>query len=228
MYIFIAGWIFLLGVMVGRGTSPVEFDTLKFQKRLETIAREFGKKKEPQKKIDLKFYEVLDHPVPEEGPVPKKNSMEIIPKKEPAAATDVIPEKKSRKKTTIKKQENISSPDSEIKKPLPVNNPEPVPVISKSADLQKTKAQVPVMRPDISKGAYTIQVSAHSAFKDAVTQMALLEEKGFSTYRVKGEKDGVTWYRVRTGSFASYDEAKAFQEKLDKAQIKSMIIKEGK
>ncbi|MCK5836987.1 MAG: hypothetical protein KAH09_06940 [Desulfobacula sp.] len=38
IYTFIAGWMFLLGIMVGRGTSPVTFDTQKFQKRLEAIA----------------------------------------------------------------------------------------------------------------------------------------------------------------------------------------------
>ena len=60
--------MFFLGIMVGRGTSPVTFDTQKFQKRLETIASEFGEKKDTPEKVDLKFYDVLDQPAPENIP----------------------------------------------------------------------------------------------------------------------------------------------------------------
>jgi len=38
VFILIAGWMFLLGVMVGRESSPVKFDTAEFQKRLGVIA----------------------------------------------------------------------------------------------------------------------------------------------------------------------------------------------
>jgi len=55
--------------------------------------------------------------------------------------------------------------------------------------------------------------------------MAILEKKGISSYRVKGSKNGVTWYRVRSGSFANFDEATEFKKKLDKIKINSMIIK---
>ena len=55
--------------------------------------------------------------------------------------------------------------------------------------------------------------------------MADLDEKGFSSYRTKGEKDGTIWYRVRTGDFSTYEEARKFKLKLDKAMIKAIIIK---
>jgi len=184
IYIFIAAWMFVLGIMVGRGSSPVEFDTHKFQKRLEIIAREFGKK-ETNKKVELKFYDVLDRPVQEEAGPPEKNPLEIIPKKEPILIADTIPVKISRKRLTYK---------------------------------QKTDKKN-------QNGKYTIQIAAYKEFKEAVSQMAILEKKGFSSYRIKGKKDGQTWYRVRTGSFLSYAQAKKFKEKLKKAKINSMIIK---
>ncbi len=37
IYIFIGGWLFLLGVMAGRGTSPVTFETQGFQERLRPL-----------------------------------------------------------------------------------------------------------------------------------------------------------------------------------------------
>jgi len=206
---------------VGRGSSPVEFDTRKFQKRLETIAREFGKK-ETKERIDLKFYDVLDRPVPEEAGPPKKNPLEIIPKKEPLLIADAIPVKTSRKKLTFKQKPGKTKTD-DVK---------PARIKKKSSGFTKSKTpvQTPVQPTDkkVQKGKYTIQIAAYKEFKDAVSQMALLEKKGFSSYRIKGKKDGQTWYRVRTGSFATYAQAKIFKEKLDKAKINSMIINKGK
>lgn len=81
--------------------------------------------------------------------------------------------------------------------------------------------------PKIKQGKYTIQIAAYKEFKDAITQMARLEEKGFSSYRVKGGKDGAAWYRVRIGSFASRDEAHKIIEKLNSAGIKAQIVENG-
>jgi cell division protein FtsN len=244
IYLFIAAWMFLLGIMVGRGSSPITFDTLKFQKRLETIANEFGDKKVAKKKIELKFYEVLDNPVAEEGSQSKEKFLEIIPKREVQeraiskrtinANTDTIPVKTSRKRLTFKQVENNEKPiiksiikvksKSEVKvlKSAQIKKLQPVLKKSKSSEPlpEKLSKQIPVKKP----GKYTIQIAAYKDFKDAVTHMSALEKKGFTAYRVKGEKDGVVWYRVRTGSFASYGEANLFKEKLDKAKIKSMIL----
>ncbi len=195
IYLFIAGWMFLLGIMVGRGSSPVTFDTQKFQKRLEVIANEFGEKKGVRKKIDLKFYDVLDSPVPEERVPPKNKPLEIIPKRETITILGEIPIKTSKKRQTFKKEANKAKPPEQL--------------------TEKT----------VLKGKYTIQIAAYKEFKDAVTQMTILEKKGFSSYRIKGQKESVTWYRVRTGSFATYDEAKKMKEKLKKAKINSIIIK---
>jgi len=218
IYLFIAGWMFVLGIMVGRGSSPIEFDTQKFQKRLETIAREFGKK-ETREKIDLKFYDVLDRPVPEEAVTPKNKPMEIIPKKESVLIPDKILTKTSRKRLTFKQGANkiktvdVKSVRTKKKSGISVKN--------------KTSVQTPVksVETKVLKGKYTIQIAAYKDFKDAVSQMSILEKKGFSSYRVKGKKDGQTWYRVRTGSFLTYAEALKFKERLKKAKINSMIIK---
>ena len=204
IYIFIAGWMFVLGIMVGRGSSPVEFDTRKFQKRLETIAGEFGEKKSDGK-IDLKFYDVLDRPVPEETGTAQTPSQEIMPKKETAAAAETMPLKTSRKKLTFK-QSATDTPAAAKPTAKPTAKP------------AREKIKVP-------QGIYTIQVAAYKEFKDAVSEMARLEKKGFPSYRVKGVKDGQTWYRVRTGSFATYAHARKMLEKLKHAKINAMIIK---
>jgi len=217
IYLFIAGWMFLLGIMVGRGSSPVTFDTQKFQKRLEVIANEFGEKKGVRKKIDLKFYDVLDSPVPEERVPPKNKPLEIIPKREAITIAGEIPIKTSRKKQTFNKKANKTKSSTKGLKPAEIK--------TKSLSLKKAKPSEQLTEKKVLKSRYTIQIAAYKEFKDAVTQMAILEKKGFSSYRIKGQKESVTWYRVRTGSFATYDEAKKMKEKLKKAKINSMIMK---
>jgi len=212
LYIFIAAWMFFLGIIVGRGNSPVKFDTQKFQKRLETIAREFGAQKKIPDKIDLKFYDVLDKPELEEDASRNKSEekgkiVEILPKKE--IVIDSILMKTSKKKETLITEEIKVE---EKKRPEVKNNLEKI-------DRKK------IIPQKIPQGNYTVQIAAYKDFKDAVTQMAILEKKGISSYRVKGSKNGITWYRVRSGSFADFDEATEFKKKLDKIKINSMIIK---
>ncbi len=195
-----------MGIMVGRGTSPVTFDTNKFQKRLEIIAREFGEKKEIKKKMDLTFYNALEKPAAEESESSKSKplenkTLEIIPKKqipeeETIAIPDIIPLKTSRKTLTFKQVTRNTLADEE-------------------ADSLSKKEQ----------GEYTIQVAAYNQFGDAVSQMATLKKKGFSSYWVKGQKQGKTWYRIRIGFFQTHDDAEKIKEKLNKANIKAMIIK---
>ena len=195
------------------------FDTQKFQKRLEAIANEFGEKKGTRQKIDLKFYDVLDRPVPEEKVPPKNKPLEIIPKKETIIVTGKIPIKTSRKKQTFKKEANTAKHQTKAIKPSEIK--------AKPLSSKKEKPSEQLTEKKNLKGKYTIQIAAYKEFKDAVTQMTILEKKGFSSYRIKGKKEGVTWYRVRTGSFTTYDEAKKIKEKLKKVKINSMIIKKG-
>jgi cell division septation protein DedD len=212
LYIFIAAWMFFLGIIVGRGNSPVKFDTQKFQKRLETIAHDFGAQKKIPDKIDLKFYDVLDRPELEEDASNNKSKakgkiVEILPKKE--VVTNSILMKTSKKKETFKKGEI---------KIQGKNRPE----VKKSFEKRDKKKIIPQKIP---QGNYTVQIAAYKDFKDAVTEMAILEKKGISSYRIKGSKNGVTWYRVRSGSFADFDKATEFKKKLEKIKINSIIIK---
>ncbi|MBA3009432.1 MAG: SPOR domain-containing protein [Desulfobacula sp.] len=72
---------------------------------------------------------------------------------------------------------------------------------------------------------YTIQVASYKSFTDAVTHMAILEKKGISSYRALGKKDGITWYRVRVGSFETREAAIVYAEKLKQVKIDGLIVK---
>ena len=211
LYFFIALWMFVLGIMVGRGNSPVSFDTSGFQARLENIAAEFGKN-DKEKQIELKFYDVLDKPVTAQKPSVKKETAEIVPVNEVPDEQKTPDIKLSTKRKTFKARPPEKTAPKNVEPP-------------KQQKVQKKANQIkPAPKPSKS-GVYTVQIAAYKDFKDAVTQMAALEKKGVESYRVKALKDGQTWYRVRSGSFASLEEAKKYQVKLNQKKIKAMIIK---
>ncbi len=258
IYALIAGWMFFLGIVVGRGFSPVTFDTKEFSKKLEKMANIPDRKNEVGKKVDLKFYEDLDthsaqekltpkttaagHP-PEKEPVkepPKEQAKE--PAKEMAKEARKEPAKepvklavKEPKKEPVKeiKKPPVKEPAKEAKKE-PVKEPSKEPVKEVAAETGETKSESKKQKtieniPEAinSKGSwsYSIQIAAYKSFQEAVAKMAALEEKGFSSYRIKGEKDGVTMYRVKIGPFETYEAAKEFKGRLDKAKIDAMIMK---
>ena len=103
--------MFALGVFVGRGSSPVLFETRPFQERLGRIASELSAKLPVTQKVDLKFYDVLDEPA--SYPVKGKpdDSGEITPGPETGKTVSIkpapynpqaeeIPVKRSRKLAT--------------------------------------------------------------------------------------------------------------------------------
>ncbi len=269
IYACIAGWMFFLGIMVGRGTSPVNFDTREFSKKLEKMANIPEPENETEKKIDLKFYEDLDHPTTQERFTPKNQISADIPERKPETEPPKEPVKapvKEAKKEPAKEtpKESVEEPPKEVKKepvkepvkvikkilvkdPARIAKKEPVKEIAREAakppekspitepeketggdkDAVKTEKPVEPVAETITtaKGAYTIQIAAYKSFQEAVSKMAALEEKGFSTYRIKGENEGTTWYRVRMGPFETYDGAKEFKARLDKAGIDAVIMK---
>ncbi|THB77336.1 MAG: SPOR domain-containing protein [Desulfobacteraceae bacterium] len=89
--VLIVGWMFFMGILVGRGTSPVSFDTQKFQKRLADIAKNHEESNPEPKKVKLEFYDTLDKP--EEHP----RLVTSDPSKSPSA-------KKVVRKTVLQKQ----------------------------------------------------------------------------------------------------------------------------
>lgn len=239
-FIFIvAAWMFFLGILVGRGTSPVTFDTGDFQARLETIADNFASQQKTPEKIELKFYDVLDRPDTEpvllsnkesrKSMTGSKNKADIsrktkdIKAKEPPPARS-IPEKEPPKnalplKLSLKKQTRKKASVQVVKKESRSLEKKAVQGSGLKKEPNATAENIP------SKKKYTVQIAAFQDFKDAVSHMAALEKKGVSSYRVKAMKDGKIWYRVRAGAFETFEAAAAFKKKLEHAKIKALIIK---
>ena len=245
IYICIGGWMFLLGIMVGRGTAPVTFETQGFQERLVEIVEKMGNRenvKNRETKIALHYYEALSEPVkPEELPMmavedfggrtkenpvdaeqmqPETADMQDTPAELQKMQPDAIPVKTSKKAATFNMSATAKMADLSEKKQDTAGPGKPKP--PEKTDPEPAAEAGPGSGSD---GVYTIQVAAFKSFKDAVTQAAVLDEKGFAATRTSKEIDGVTWYRVRIGGFATRDAARRHLEKLNQAGINGMIIK---
>jgi cell division protein FtsN len=217
---FVSAWMFGIGVLVGRGTSPLKIDINELQKKLQIARNELQKKEQrqsPEKsdqdkdKPELEFYETLkkngegakisEIPSP---PVIEKKIGPALPK------TPVKPKKESKKrltKTRNKASEPAVPPETE---PVEKSKPQPA--------APKTKPQ-PVGK------SYTVQVAAFKAAGDADKLVAELKQKGFSAYRAIGKVPGTgIWYRVRVGEFKNKAEAGSTIAKLKKAGKKPMWV----
>ncbi len=261
IYALMGAWMFVLGIMVGRGTAPVTFETRGFQERLRDIVSEYGKTQisgDPDGKMALHYYDALNDPVTSEEmamPVPAKILDTKMPKAGPPAGA--VPEGAgsdsefgAESGTGAELRAGVESgtgaapaPETGEKGPAVAV---PGKISQKAATLRKGVAPEPGLaetrtsekipspektpspetehRSD-ANGAYTIQVAAFKSFRDAITQMAILDEKGFAATRTSQRIDGVTWYRVRVGGFATREAAARYLETLNQAGINGMIIK---
>jgi len=199
---FVCAWMFGIGVLVGRGTSPLKIDIDELQKKLQIARNELKKKEQPLiakesdpavDKPELEFYESL-----------KKNG-----------ADAEMPE----------------VPPPLIEKPITPAVPK-IPVISKKESkkrLTKTGGKVAKKVTSSQKGPaakpYTIQVAAFKSDRDADKLVAELKQKGFSAYRAIGKVPGKgIWYRVRIGEFNNKAEADSTIAKLKTAGKNPILV----
>jgi len=211
---FVCAWMFVIGVLVGRGTAPIKFDIAGLQKNLEA-SREDLKNKEQLRnqgksgivkdKTKLDFYEAL-RDNREDTQIGKKKlspsiskKVEPLPEKKPSLTIDG----KAEKKITEKADPTKTGSSKQSHKP---------PIASKS----KT-------RPSVK--TYTIQAASVKDARDADRLVGELKKKGFYAYRAIGKVPGKgIWYRVRVGEYKSRASARHTLNQLKKAGLKPIVV----
>lgn len=87
LFFFACGWMFVLGILVGRGTAPVQFDIKKLHEELASLKAAVIKKERLRFKIDsgaaghrtdMDFYEGLKKS--ERGAEQKKKQLKVASK----------------------------------------------------------------------------------------------------------------------------------------------------
>ena len=219
----LCGWMFFIGLLVGRGTAPVSFDTETFQKRLGLMAKKHQAVQTLWEKPELEFYKVLkgsgrgadtllaslDEIMPEEKDRSGTNGLENV-------SSQGVPIIRSRKAMTFKADrvarykntrsgffENASSTEKAAK-----------------AQTEDSEIKNTAVHAD-----FTIQIASYRALEDAAKQVAYLKSKGFAAYRSMGRIDNTVWHRVRTGAFESRRAAEKKLVKLKQQDLDGIIIK---
>lgn len=203
----ISGWMFVLGVLVGRGTAPVNFDIQALQKELLALKESMVKQEKRAMEIDsaktgakssLEFYEALK----KKG---KDEQIQIIEKKAPPKASPKTPP---------------TAPP-----PSPLTSQKRVSKSKVAPEEKKTLPDLPDVKPSPS-GTLAVQVAST---KDAASAEALVKKltqlgyAGFST--VAEIPDKGTWYRVRVGPYRTKAEAEQVRRGLIKDQFEGLIVK---
>jgi len=218
----LCAWMFVIGVLVGRGTAPVKFDIDGLQSKLEVSGQDQkkgeagtsqGESDIVKDKTKLDFYEALPEDR-EDTQIDAKKSTQVISKK-----VEPLPGKKP-PKTTAEKAAQKSTPQKES--------------AVKSGPVKKKAAPPPLKQPAASKSevqpagkVYTIQVAAVKAAKDADGLVAQLKQKGYAAYRTISKVQGKgIWFRVRVGKYNSRADARNTMQKLTKAGMKPIIVEQ--
>jgi cell division protein FtsN len=191
----ISGWMFVLGVLVGRGTAPVNFDIQALQKELLALKESMVKQEKKAMETDsaktgdkssLEFYEALK----KKG---KDEQIQIIEKKTPPAAPPP---------STLTSQKRAS----------------------KSKDTQEKKALAGVKPSPSGALAVQVASTKDAASAEAlVKKLMQLGYAGFSTKAEIPDKG--TWYRVRVGPYRTKTEAEQMLQELTKDTFKGIIVR---
>lgn len=107
------------------------------------------------------------------------------------------------------------------KKPEPEKQPEAKVEAKPEAKPEKREAPAddgPVTKPQPAggKAKFTLQLSAFQDKAEAESFLATVKGAGYGAYVVSAEVDGKTFYRVRLGNYASYDEAVAAKAEFER------------
>lgn len=214
----ICAWMFLLGVLVGRGTAPVRFDISALQKELADLRQAVIKKAEKQytgrqtsnpDKLDFDFYEILKK---------KKDDSENFAERFAKSGKPAIPEK-------IKPVETKASPETA---------PYKTKTSLKGRTFKNTTVKKKTVKPKTvanaekkhSAGRLIIQVASTKDSKAADRMVRALKASGYVAYRASAGIPGKgTWHRVRVGGFKTRAAGEAVLQRLKKDGLNGLLLK---
>jgi len=200
-------WMFTLGVIVGRGLSPVRFD-------VEKLTRELR---------DLKEAALKSAGVTNEPPV------DLALEKKHLGFYDVLTDKKeeARLKSLANPQKESVAPA--LSETRPTEGKAETRIQRKTAVVQKEKqASDPVGAERVSsQGLFTLQVASLKDLSKAEKMVSLLQEKGFEAYAVTAHVSGKgIYHRVRVGHFKDQGDARTTALWLKAENYSPIVIRE--
>lgn len=205
-------WIFVLGILVGRGFLPGTADLKNQVKKFQEMV---GKKEEykdiesvdQDKDPELAFYDNLNSKKEEA----KRTNLPEKKEEAPAEITlykDPPPEKKA---TGDMKEEAVTEPVQEAVKEKAEEQKETSP------KTEEVKVTLPPAQPPVTDiQQYTVQIASLPEKEKAEKLITSLVEQGYDAYYYMAEVRGKNYYRVRVGRFDDRKSALEYSGTLEK------------
>jgi cell division septation protein DedD len=194
LYFFVCAWMFLLGLLVGRGTVPVRFNANTLELELKTLKEEARKKeKENFKIITENLSDKSDLLYPEE----LKDTQYALKTRteEPNPANQTQKEKTVPEKAAlVTKEDDPTSPDNSVET---IEN-------TKKVSIQIASFRKP---EDADRMVEQLKSRGYDAYK--------------ATAEIPGSG---LWHRVRIGAFNRRIDAKEIMERLKKEHLIGMFV----
>lgn len=196
MCVITSAWMFFLGLMVGRGTVPPQFDIPKLERRLAALAQpdtEAGQKVIPQPDVPApELFEALKAP----------DQVLNIPAPKPADTPAFGPIKTKRPPAHLKKKK-----------------------IGQAAAASKPPVETPKPSIPVQKERLVVQAAAYKKLDSAHEAVAALQQLGYRAYVASVEIEGKgTWHRVRLGPYSTKADADRVLQRLKEKKIDGFII----
>jgi len=237
------GWMFVLGVLVGRGSVPLPFQSASLEDELSALKTAelqndmalVDGPDQPVQTTELGFYEALKKPPPKE--TRRVSALPAVAKK-PAAVVAARPAAKApitaAPAQKVEPKPKPTAPPPNPSEPLPKPAPPPKaaaePKNDKPAATPAPSAPVPLPAAQAAVstsqgGRFTVQVAAFKDSSSADQLVGRLRAKGYPVYALRSDTpDGPALYRVRVGAFANRAAAEKVLKKLGSDQIKGMVV----
>lgn len=184
----ISAWMFFVGVLVGRGNSPVAFDVNALEKQLAELKKSALDSMEFEASgADPTFYSL-------------NSEFEFYEELKKADKNPPVPVIESKSKTTVRAGQSKDAPKKESSSSFSTPAPTPAPpqISTPESDINTEK----------NAKHYSIQVASLKNRADADKQVDIFKNKGYPAYRISAQiRDTGTWHRVRIGPFKNQSEA---------------------
>jgi cell division septation protein DedD len=209
-------WMFTLGVLVGRGLSPVRFDVKKLKKELMALKQRALKTDQAHSNIEtdklagdpeLGFYEILTDK--------KKEARLKFAKADRPTVKLGGTSREAAGANEADKKDKIPLKVAELHKPTAKLNPTPPP------------PEIPRPEKVEREGLLTIQVASLNDAQKAREMVARLKSKGYEAYEVAVTMPGKkVYHRVRVGHFTDSNEVSQVAARLKRDKFEIMILRE--
>ncbi|MBN2279764.1 MAG: SPOR domain-containing protein [Candidatus Marinimicrobia bacterium] len=207
--------------------KPAEEPATKSEER-KTATQETQKIEEPKSGVTPE----IEKTPPPPPPVTVKKETKTVSQPVAVKPAEPKPVPKKVEEPVVKQvEETVSS--QEEKKPEPQEplkvfvKPEPKPVVTKTEEPKET-VSVPQESPAETveqsnindepslKPRYTIQIFSSDNYEKTMEEISLFKEKGIEVYIVKQKVDDKIFYRVRSGKYRNFSDAKRDMKNIQK------------